>query len=340
MRYVRIDDAQPGMLVGKSIYNEMGNVLVNYRVTLTEKLIERMKVKGLAGLYVDDGLSGDIEVEDLISESLEIKAAQALRKMDLDAALDVAEEITDELSMNGEISVNLVSLRTNSDYTYKHSVSVAILSVLIGMGIGLKKPMLQELAAAGLLHDIGKINLPEDILDKDGPLTEDEYNLIKQHTEFGYEKIKDNITISSKTKMGVYMHHENINGTGYPLGLSGDQIYLFAKIIHIADVYDAITSERVYKKAQSPNRAIEFLMKNAGSMFQPEYVKAFITYIPVYPKGRNVILSDGRVAVVVENRQHNTLFPIVRTMDGETIDLSEHKNPDLRIENFEPIGKK
>ena len=120
------------------------------------------------------------------------------------------------------------------------------------------------------------------------------------------------------------MHHENVNGSGYPLGLRDDQIYMFAKIIHIADVYDAITSERPYRNAQSPQEAIEFLMNNAGRMFQPEYVKAFIAYIPVYPKGRNVLLSDETVAVVVENRQHNTLYPVVRRLDtGETIDLSE-----------------
>lgn len=338
MRYINMEKAEPGMIVGKSIYNEMGTVLVNYRVTLTEKLIARMKAKGLPGLYIEDSLSEDIQIQDLISDEMEVKAAQALRKMDIDAALDVAGEITDELSANGEISVNLVSLRTNSDYTYKHSINVAILSVLTGIGIGLKKSMLNELAASGLLHDIGKINIPIETLEKAGPLTEEEYELMKKHSSFGYEKIKDNITISSKTKMGVYMHHENVDGTGYPLGLRGDQIYMFAKIIHIADVYDAITSERAYKKAQSPNEAIEFLMKNAGSMFQPEYVKAFITYIPVYPKGRNVILSNGKTAVVVENRQKNTLYPIIRLLeDGTTIDLSEHENPDLYITGFEPI---
>lgn len=339
MRYINMDHAEPGMIVGKSIYNEEGHVLVNYRVTLTEKLIQRMSEKGLKGLYIEDSLSSDIDVENLITDGLEVKAAQALNEMDIDAAMDIASEITDELSLQGDISVNLVSLRTTSDYTYKHSINVAILSVLTGIGLGLKKPMLRELAAAGLLHDIGKINIPPETMDKAGPLTEEEYELIKKHSEFGYEKIKNNISISSKTKMGVYMHHENINGTGYPMGLSGDQIYMFAKIIHIADVYDAITSERVYKKAQSPAEAIEFLMKNAGTMFQPEYVKAFITYIPVYPKGRNVILSDGTTAVVVENRQHHTLYPIVRRLsDGETIDLYEQQDNNLTIVGFEPIG--
>ena len=203
----------------------------------------------------------------------------------------------------------------------------------------LRRLILKELSAAGLLHDIGKLNLPLDLLEKAGPLSEEEYETMKTHSELGYERLKENINISSKTKMGVYMHHENVNGSGYPLGLRDDQIYMFAKIIHIADVYDAITSERPYKKAQSPKEAIEFLMNNAGKMFQPEYVKAFITYIPVYPKGRNVILSDGNVAVVVENRQYHTLYPVVRRLsEGETIDLAdqnENLSDPLSILDFE-----
>ncbi|MCI5936901.1 MAG: HD-GYP domain-containing protein [Eubacterium sp.] len=336
MRYISIDQAEVGMVVGKSIYNEQGAVLVNYKVKLTNKLIERMKEKGLSGFYIEDTLSQDIHVEDIISESLEKKAAQALHKMDIDEALDVANDITEELSTNGEISLNLVSLRTNSDYTYKHSVNVSVLSVLIGMGIGMKKTMLKELAAAGLLHDIGKINIPSDILNKPGALTEEEYELIKKHSEMGYEKIKDNVLISSKIKMGVYMHHENLNGTGYPLGLQDDQIYTFAKIIHVADVYDAITSKRVYKKAQAPAEAIDFLQKNVGTMFEKQLVDAFIKYVPVYPKGRNIILSGERIAVVVENRQENTLRPIVRYLDTEeTVDLSQPEFEEIEILRFE-----
>lgn len=338
MRYISIGQAEPGMIVGKSIHNEQGKILVNYRVRLTKKLIRKMKERGLTGLYIRDAMSRDIRVDNLISDKLERKATRVVHEMDVDAALDVANEMTEELSADGEISVNLVSLRTNSDYTYKHSVNVAILSVLIGIAAGLKKPMLRDLAAAGLLHDIGKIGIPAEILDKPGALTAEEYEQIKQHSELGYDKIKDNVSISSKTKMGVYMHHENLNGTGYPLGLAGDQIYKFAKIIHVADVYDAITSKRVYKKAQSPKEAIEFLEKNAGTMFEEEYVEAFVKYIPVYPRGRNVSLSDGSVAVVVENRQEHTLRPVVRRLsDKVTIDLSESENGHLEITGFEEI---
>lgn len=338
MRYINIDQARSGMVVGKSIYNEAGQILVHYRVKLTDKLISRMKQKGLSGFYIEDHLSNDIEMESVISEGLQQRAAKVLHDMDIDAAMDIAGDITEELSLHGEISLNLVDLRTNSDYTYKHSVNVSVLAVLIGIGLGLKKPKLKALAAAGLLHDIGKLNVPSEVLHKKGPLTEEEYDLVKQHSEMGYAKIKDNILITSKTKMGVYMHHENMDGTGYPLGLSGEQIYEFARIIHVADVYDAITSKRVYKNPQSPNEAIEFLMQNAGNMFDTKCVKAFITYIPVYPKGRNVILSDDTVAVVVENRQNNTLYPIVRRIsDGETIDLSAVNEKELTIVGFEEL---
>ena len=139
MRYINIDSARPGMVVGKSIYNEQGSVLINYRVKLTEKLIERMRKLGLLGLYINDDLSSDIQVDDLISDELGVKATKALVKLDIDEALTVANDIVDELSLNGDFNVDLVSLRTSSDYTYKHSLNVAVLSVLTGIGIGLKK---------------------------------------------------------------------------------------------------------------------------------------------------------------------------------------------------------
>ncbi|MCR5692085.1 MAG: HD-GYP domain-containing protein [Eubacterium sp.] len=338
MRYITMDQARPQMIVGKSVYNEAGQILVNYRVSLTENLIERMKEKHLQGLYIIDDLSEDIDVEPLVSDGLEMRATKVLHQMDIDAAMSVASDIADELLGQGDINVNLVSLRTSSDYTFKHSLSVAILSTLIGMGMGMKHSALKELAAAGLLHDIGKINVPREILEKPGPLTEEEYATIKLHSSNGYEILKENILITSKIKMGVYMHHENMNGTGYPLGLEGDQIYSFARIIHVADVYDAITSKRVYKKAQSPNEAVDFLIQNSGKLFDPKCVQAFVTYIPVYPKGRNVVLSDGSVAVVVENRQENTLYPVIRRLsDGETIDLSKQDEDGLKILGFQDI---
>ncbi len=340
MRYIDVESIKAGMIVGKTVLSEEGTVLLHHHVKLNNSLISRIRHKGLPGLYIEDDLSKDVQIDTIISEEAESKAIQALRALDIDAALHVAETIVDELCSRDEISINLISLRTDLDDTYKHSVNVAVLSAVMGMGLALKESYMRELTASALLHDIGKVNVPRYILDKPGTLTLEEYEKVKEHAELGYERIKGDFQLSSKIKMGVYSHHENINGTGYPLGLVGDQIFMFAKIIHIADVYDALVSERPYKKAYSPIEAIKFLSDNGGKMFEAEYVKIFLKHVPLYPKGRNVILSTGEVAVVIENRLQHTLTPLVRTMTGVTIDLSLEENTDILIIDFESNIKK
>jgi HD-GYP domain-containing protein (c-di-GMP phosphodiesterase class II) len=213
---------------------------------------------------------------------------------------------------------------------------------MLGLLCHYTKKELVLLTLGALLHDLGKINIPVSILTKNTGLREDEFNLVKKHPLDGARRImsmQHSLPSPSVLAAIASEHHEHLDGTGYPRGLTAEKIHRYALIVAIADVYDALTSERPYKKAQSPKEAIEFLMNNAGKMFQPEYVKAFITYIPVYPKGRNVILSDGNVAVVVENRQYHTLYPVVRRLsDGETIDLAdqnENLSDPLSILDFE-----
>ena len=248
MRYVGIMDAEAGMKVAKAILNEKGDILVHANVMLTEPLIQQMRKRELTGIYIEDALSEDIFLEELISEDTERKAVKALQNLDIDAAMDVAELIVDEITDMSEISLDMSSLRSKSNSTYEHSIDVSIYAVMIGIGMGMRKGLLKELAVSALLHDIGKLQIPTKLLHKPGKLTPEEYEEMKKHSEYGYELLKDNVMMTSKIKMGVYMHHENVDGTGYPLGLEGDQIYLFAKIIHIADVYDAICSKRSYKK--------------------------------------------------------------------------------------------
>lgn len=331
MRYIDMTDVRPGMKVAKAVLNENGDILVNTDVILTEKLIKRMKKRQLLGIYIEDVLSEDIMLEQLISDDSERKAIKALKSLDIDAAMEVAEQITDEICDMPEISLDMSGLRSKSNSTYEHSLNVAVYSVMIGIGMGLRKGLLKELSVSALLHDVGKLQIPTKLLHKPGKLTEEEYEQIKKHSEYGYELLKDNIALTSKIKMGVYMHHENVDGTGYPLGLEEDQIYLFAKIIHIADVYDAICSKRSYKKAVLPSASAEFLMQRAGTMFQTEIVKVFIDCLPLYPKGRTVILNNGEKAIVVENKQYHTHHPVIRFFDGVTVDLAKENEEELEI---------
>ena len=279
MRYVGIMDAAAGMKVAKAILNEKGDILVHANVMLTEPLIQQMRKRELTGIYIEDALSEDIFLEELISEDTERKAVKALQNLDIDAAMDVAELIVDEITDMSEISLDMSSLRSKSNSTYEHSIDVSIYAVMIGIGMGMRKGLLKELAVSALLHDIGKLQIPTKLLHKPGKLTPEEYEEMKKHSEYGYELLKDNVMMTSKIKMGVYMHHENVDGTGYPLGLEGDQIYLFAKIIHIADVYDAICSKRSYKKAQLPTASTDFLMQRSGTMFQPGIVRGLYSFI-------------------------------------------------------------
>lgn len=331
MRYIDIEQVNTGMKVAKAILNESGGILVNKDVILKEPLITKIRDRGYAGIYIEDALSEDISMDQLISDETTQQAVGALKNLNVDNALESAEKIADEIFAMPDISLDMVSLRSKSDSTYLHSVNVAIYSVVIGIGMGLKKGILKELSASALLHDIGKIQIPTRILEKPGKLTIEEYEMIKKHSEYGYELLKDHVLLTSKIKMGVYMHHENVDGSGYPLGLREHQIYQFAKIIHIADVYDALSSERSYKKAILPGECSQYLMNQAGKMFQPEIVRIFLDCVPVYPKGRTVRLNTGEKAVVVENKQHHTLYPVIRLFDGTTIDLSEENEEELEI---------
>ena len=357
----------PGMVIAEAAYTIDNHLVIQSNTEITEDIIDKLKYYSIktVRIYLNEpnetNKSKTNKIEPTYFERIEQSEDFKKFKNEFNACLEgfqktlnniiikssdgLVDEMLSEIESVLEKSRNPLHLlemmqcmRGYDDLTYTHSINVALISNVIGTWMNLGHDDIETLMIAGMLHDIGKVQVPPEILEKPGPLTETEFDVIKMHSKNGYEKLKNNVLVTSKIKMGVYMHHENINGTGYPMGLEGEQIYKFARIIHVADVYDAITSRRVYKKAQSPNEAVDFLIRNSGAMFDPECVKAFVTYIPVYPKGRNVILSDGEVAVVVENRQQHTLYPVVRRLsNGETLDLSLHEIPNLKILGFQDI---
>lgn len=322
MRYVSIKKLEPGMILAKAVYDEADRVLLGAGSILTREFIRKLEQRGFQGLYIDDELSKEVHIEETISQELRNKGIRSLRDCDVDASLDVAKCIVDQIINSKTISLDMVDLRDYDNYTYSHSVNVAVLSTVIGIGLNLKEEDLVNLSQAAILHDLGKLMVPEDILNKPGRLTGDEFEIMKNHPILSYNLIKDRWDISAKTKVGVLFHHENEDGTGYPKALSGNEIMVYAKIIHVADVYDALISRRPYKKPYSFAEAYEYIMANNGVMFAPGAVKAFIKYVPIYPKGIDVTLSDGRKGFV-EGNTNNTARPVVRLYDGMKIDLSD-----------------
>ena len=329
MRFVPISKLQPSMLVAKAIYDAGDKILINHGVRLTEDFIKSMEARGIIGAYVEDDISNKIVVQEAITNELRSCAINSIKDFDLETTINISKKIVDQLMSSDSIMLDLIDLRTFDDYTYRHSVNVAILSTMIAMGMDFKYDELTDLCLAALLHDIGKLQISDEILNKPAGLTEEEYALVKTHPSIAYNIIKDRWDISATTKIGILCHHENVDGSGYPFGLRDSKIHRFARIIHVCDVYDALTSKRPYKNPYSPADASEFLMASCGSLFDRDVVEVFLGYVPIYPKGSTVYLSDGRKAIIANNFKYNILRPRVILCD-EGIELDLTHDPSCR----------
>ncbi len=338
MRFMPIGLAKEGMCVARTLRNAKGTVLVSENSTLTNAMITKLKSLGFQGLYVEDDLSSEIEIEDMISEQVRYESRFYIRNKDIDGCKRISKKIVSDILDRGFISLDLIDLREMDDVTYSHSVNVAVYSCILGMGMGYDKQALTDLVLAGLLHDIGKLFIPKEILNKTGRLSAEEYRLIQSHALKSYQFIENRTDISDQIKDAVLHHHENEDGSGYPDHLMGSEQSEYTKILHLADVYDALISRRPYKPCYSPVEAAEYLMGASSLMFEPKVVSTFLTYVPLFPKGSFVQLSDGRRGIVSENADEHNLRPVLRLMDHTTLDLLLSENLDITILSLEPEG--
>lgn len=322
MRYVKAEHLQKGMVLVYTLYDNNEKILLKANRKLTQNYINRIQQMDIMGLYVfeDDEIT---EHTPIVSEQIRLKAIKSLKKLNIDDCIYIANNIVEEIRESESMIVETINLSTYDNYTYTHSVNVDILSVILGVACGLRDDELRKLSQAALLHDIGKTYVPIEILNKPGKLTDEEFEEIKKHPRYGYDMLKDNYDVSSVTRISILSHHENEDGSGYPRSLTSEHIHLFAKIIHIADVYDALTTKRVYKDAMNPADALEYLMGNAGRLFDKELVTTFMDYIAPYPLGVQVELSTGQKGLVVKNNRAMLSRPIVRLDSGTLIDLME-----------------
>lgn len=323
MRYVIMDDVQPGMILGRPLYDFSARTLLTDGKELSQELINKLKKRGYPGIYIDDDWSKDIDIEEIVSMELRSHAAMSLQELDMDATMDAAKQIVRQILEVMAISLDIMDLKSYDDYIYRHSVNVAVLSTVIGIGAGYDVDKLKDLCLSAILHDLGKILIDERILNKPGKLNAVENEVVKRHPQLSYDMLYDRWNIPSAVKAGVLCHHENEDGSGYPNGISGDKIHPFARIIHVADVYDALSSKRPYKEACSYSEAFEYLMGGCSTLFNKEIVEIFAKYVAIYPKGTMVELSNGQKALVMENDKNNRLRPKVKFLDGTILDLQD-----------------
>ena len=341
MRRVLLKNVQYNMKLARTIYSDEGGILLSKGVTLKKEYIKRLDALGISDIYIQDEFSHDIEVNDVIHEQIRNETKLLIKQimhnykvgieLNASSVKKVVNTILDELLGTKDILVNLIDIKTVDDYTFAHSVNVCVLSIITGINIGLNQLKLRDLGVGALLHDVGKTLIPQEILKKPSKLDNDEFEQIKKHTILGYELLKKNANISSTSAYIALAHHERFNGSGYPLSIAGEKIHLFARIVAIADVYDALTSDRVYRKKVSVHEVIEYINGLGTQHFDSVVVEYFIQNIASYPVGTGVLLSNGYKGIVVEVSRNLPKRPIIRIVyDQEDNKVEKHEIIDLK----------
>lgn len=328
MRFVPTNCLREGMVLGRNLYGRDQSLLLSQGQFIKESYIYKIRKLGYQGVYIQDGISDDIVVESVISDQLKNSAVNAIKDVfittkknsslsaeSMQKTKQIVEDLIDEILFNRNLMVNMVDLKIFDNYTFYHSVNVAVLSILVGISFDYPRSELYKLGLGALLHDIGKVFISKSILSKDGPLNGDEYEQIKKHPLLGYEYLKDHYDVPSKSYLGALHHHERYDGSGYPMQLKGQEISEIGRIIAISDVYDALISDRPYRKALLPSDAMEYIMSGSGTMFDPHFVLKFMRKVAAYPLGTIVGLSDGVKAIVVQNYEDCCTRPRVRIID-------------------------
>ncbi|MFW5500005.1 MULTISPECIES: HD-GYP domain-containing protein [unclassified Maridesulfovibrio] len=251
----------------------------------------------------------------------------------VEEAAPIVGEVIDSLTANEPAALTLAFLKRYDEYTYTHSINVNLYSLLLGKALGLQREDLEMLGIAALFHDVGKGRIPNKVLNKPGKLTDSEYEVMKSHSSKGLEVLKGVEGLDRAVLRGVFEHHERFDGNGYPSGIKGDDIHPFGRIIAISDVYDALTSVRVYKKAVSPAKTLSLMYKWKGTDFDPAYLNRFIRVMGIYPPGTMVQLDDLRFALVLETNETKPRHPKVKVLfnskmqpvHSEFLDLATYK---------------
>ncbi len=232
--------------------------------------------------------------------------------IDAEKALPMVNEIYMSVVRNQDALISLTRLKSKDDYTYMHSVAVAALMIALGRQLGLEEDLVKSLGMAGLLHDIGKMKVSNDILNKPGRLTDEEFEAIKTHPERGWQLLQQSDGVDDIALDVCLHHHERIDGKGYPEKLSGDEMSLFAKMGAVCDVYDAITSNRPYKNGWTPSESIRKMASWKDGHFDEDVFNSFVKTIGIYPVGSLLKMNSGRLGVVLEQDEKSLLTPKVK----------------------------
>ncbi|GLC89744.1 HD-GYP domain-containing protein [Lysinibacillus piscis] len=359
MRLISIDVVKEGMVLGRTVWNEAGHPLLKKDVVINERIIQRLRQLNMHYLYINDELSKGIEIVETVSPEVRNKALstiknsfQAINGLDaagasyiLDKQSKVIVSIVDELlsivTESSEILTILTDAYLFDEYLYQHSYQVTLYSVAIAKELGYSMEDLRLIGIGALLHDVGKLLIPKEILTKPGRLTNEEFELMKNHTRFGFDLLRNLHSISLLVAHCAFQHHERIDGSGYPRGLVDFEIHPFAKIIGVADVFDAVTTNRVYREKMMPSQGLAIVESGSGTLYDARIVEALRKSIVHYPNGVILKLSDGRRGIVSKQNMLDPTLPWLRIFEeqneliGATYEINLVDYPTVTIDSVE-----
>ena len=354
-RYISSRMLQEGMVIDQSILDSTGRTLVARKTVLDDYLINSLRKLNITGVYIREGEEEqEIETKNIspatlktieremkndrvkvtLSESVKERVATGMQFMFnnpkdaemMNAANSISGELMKAISQNDAIAVDISALKVSDEYTFKHSVDVASIAMIMAKQCNMSDKSVYQIGLAGLLHDLGKSEIPNEILNKPGRLTDEEFAVIKKHPIYGYNLIKDRTELSPEILLGVLQHHEKINGKGYPMGVTDNKLTPFARLLSIADIYDALVTERPYKKGFTPRDSVEMIMAMTGEL-DIKFIKVFMESVILYPVDSYVKLSNGELGKVVENVVGYPTRPkVVGLTTGKVYNLYEDTN--------------
>lgn len=330
-----VGDLKVGMIAANEIKCD-GNILIAKGVPITERAINTLRKKYIYSkieVYYeieDENITNSIKnTEDSFSE-LTFDLEKMFNEMDKLQVSDIEEvrkfaiKIKNELKSTDSIIKNIVLYGSGKDSIYRHGVNVAALSSILGKWIGLDDVQLNLLTYASILHDFGKTKIEESIINKTELLTKSEIKKIKMHPVIGYEFINKIPFLDKSVSLGILMHHEREDGSGYPFGLNNDKIHSFAKIIAIVDVFDAVNSDRGYRQSKGPFEALEIIKEDSLGKLDYNYSTIFLNHVVNYYMGENVLLSDNRIGKIIQINKNDFQSPLLLVED-DFLDLKDNK---------------
>lgn len=338
MKSARVSETIIGNIIAEPVYSVSGNLLINEGMIINRHVLEKLEAHEIDYVYVLDALLQGIEPkgiieEEKIQESVRIVkhvfedvlhqermgVTASISKEHIGLVKEIINDLLYELEKAEDVLYTVVDLIGTDAYTYKHSVNVTVLSIIVARALHYKRDDIKNIALGALLHDIGKVRVDQDLILKPGKLTIDERLRVEKHPEFGYEMLEAINGLPYTTKQIILLHHEKLDGTGYPLGLKGIEIPEYVRIVTVCDMYDAMTTDRVYRQKMPIYRALDILMAEAIYRIDPKIYNVMMENIAVYPVGTGVILSDGRIGVVTGYRKENPSRPRVRVLANKNV---------------------